>query len=172
MMAWQKLAELGNWTKEEAYEAAAYVAVRGTEQLKYISNLRPLLIAAINSARATFTAGKSNPSVPDYPECSICRSCGWVTVPHLKTVRGGKWLGKHTQAVTCRCPLGLWIASRRQPHEQSTLVVYEMANPDWMDQIDRRHEETKEDHALDIAEGRAKPSPYHELIERSTKKGV
>lgn len=90
-------------------------------------------------------------SLSEQSECRLCLGCAWVTVPHPQDVVDGEWLGKHTLAVVCRCPLGRKeqtlneeFCSRPRAGELRcrpralTLETYEGRNPSWQLQVKRK----------------------------------
>lgn len=124
---------------------------------KYLGKMAKHLSAIESYVRdqSACTLGQTLPVYADkHGSCLVCRNTGFVVVPHLKSVRAGRWVGVKnnendrahmaTCAVLCSCALGRWKANRESGTRHGgktvlkhmTLETYEGHNPGWREQVE------------------------------------
>ena len=128
---------------------------------KYPADHREALLQQLRAQRAV-ALRKEEDEQPDRGRCVLCGGSGLVTVPDLRGVRAGQWVGVlfcgraqfYTAAVTCSCYRGRSIRCTSRDGKELTLSLadYEMANPGWRIQLGQRRREQ-------VAEAEARPGP-------------
>lgn len=133
---WTRLFASAGFTPREMMEASDNLALHDAP--KYRSDhLRELPARARAARQARQPARTEAPSCGD---CNLCGGVGRVIVPN-RTLLAKGLMG--TEAVLCRCPLGLWFRNQLLDLKPPTLEVYEMEQPDWRD-IEKRHAEVRQ----------------------------
>jgi hypothetical protein len=154
LLSWRELfvVQLG-YSREEMFAASDAVATSLPVPRFRNEHLDRLQAAVQKHRRETLTRRREAEAafVAEQSECPLCLGCAWVTVPHPRDVVDGEWLGKHTLAVLCGCPLGRREQAlneefcqrpragetRRRP-KAMTLDEYEVHCPQWQIQVKRQ----------------------------------
>lgn len=109
---------------------------------KFRSEHLPAIQACIRAQRARREAAP--PAADEGLICPLCRGSGLASVPSRKAAAQGAW---GTEAVTCSCNLGRWLANGKLSHWTS-LSAYERERPRWRAEVAERAERFKREAAL------------------------
>lgn len=115
-------------------------------------------------------------------ECKLCGGTGSVSVPSRKALaqriarglgewgQGDPWKGWGTEAVACRCPLGLYLRTHGRGN-WTTLEAYSAERPYWQDEMTAHAEHQKREASL-TSSARGLDKTFGSLIDRLKRKGT
>lgn len=124
------------FTVAEMYKASESILKRATPAFKREDHIN-YLYQAVNDLRASTRS--IGASMEDYTRgvCTACFNSGMVTVPHLRSISGAKWVDKKTCGVWCTCIDGrkYSIVQTEDGRKLMGITEYTARNPDWRDQL-------------------------------------
>jgi hypothetical protein len=182
--ALDRVFELAGFTIRELEEATDWLSLH-SPSLRHWEH-RVAIRDCILQRRAKQSQQLSDQAERQGAICPRCSNTGFVIVPDPRSVSDGVWDGvstlgrRYTAAVTCSCSLGerkhqsttTELAGREKPPTIQRLVDYEQLNPDWTEQVRRKHREDVAASYADRLAARAESTHSASAIERVLKKLV
>lgn len=125
---WAEAFGADGWTPDELVEATRWILTHVA--LEWRGNAVAALLERLRAVRAEIV-GKGEFGPTDFPDCRLCSSTGWVSVPDPVALKAGRW---GTCLACCTCALGRWKLNHGDPRPNLDLWYQHM--PDWREQME------------------------------------